>query len=260
LPGLPSSAYSQAGDVLRLARAIIDDAYSINGQVLTGTTGGTPAPITYPFLNAGLRTVQRRLRNSGVETLIKETIITPLTVTTSTDPTITVALSDSGYFDGVNNFNPPQLPTDLVVPLVVWQRPTGAAIGWGDPMPQANDGLPSLTTRFNYFRAWEWLADALVFNGASQSLDIRLRYDAMTLQVAADTDPIPLRDGLDAVACATAWQYLLISGDPMIADKVEAMLGSIIHDMANTYSRKAQRGSHRRRSWRRGRGTSSGWL
>lgn len=216
--------------------------------------------MTYQYLNAGLRSVQRRLRNSGVETLIKETVITPLTATPNTDPTTQVYLNDSGYFDGTNFANPPQLPTDLVVPLVVWQRPTGASVGWGAPMPQANDGLPSLTTIYNYFKAWEWREDKLVFNCANQSLDIRLRYAAMTLLVAADSDPIPLRDGLDAVACATAWQYLLISGDPMIADKVEAMLGAIIKDMANTYSRKAQRGSHRRQSWRRGRNRTSSWL
>ena len=241
---------------------MIDDAYTINGQVLTGTTGGTPAPITYQFLNAGLRTVQRRLRNSGVETLQKEVVITPLNVAspTLTDATTQVYLNDAGFFDGIINHNPPQLPTDLVAPLVVWQRPTGSNSGWGQPLPQANDGLPSNTTIYNYFRAWEWRADALVFNCANQSLDLRLRYAAMTLQCAVDGDPVPLRDGLDAVACATAWQYLLIAGDPMVTDKVEAMLGAIIKDMANTYSRKAQRGSHRRQSWRRGRNRTSGWL
>jgi len=239
---------------------MVDDAYSVNGQVLTGTTGGSPAPMTYQFLNAGLRSVQRRLRNSGVETLIREAVLTGLTKTTSLDPTVRVTLSDTGYFDGVNNFLVPQLPVDLIVPLVIWQRPTGALVGWGQPIPQANDGLPSVTTIFNYFKAWEWLNDAINFNAASQSLDLRLRYAASTAICAVDSDPIPLRDGLDAVACATAWQYLLISGDPMIADKVEAMLGSILKDMSNTYSRKAQRGSHRRQSWRRGRGRSSGWL
>ena len=260
MPVTPTSAYQPVSNVLALARTIIDDAYSSSGQIMTGTTPGPAAPMTYSYINSALRFLQRRLRNAGVETFVKETIITPLTATPLNDQAAQVSLSDAGYFDGQDAIvNPPQLPIDLVVPQVIWQRPTGSVGSWGEPIPQANDGLPALPIT-QYFRAWEWRNDTLFFTGQNQSLDIRLRYMALLNPVASDSDPLPIRDGVDAVAYLTAWQYCMTSGDPMIAEKIEQAAMAIIKDMTTSNTRRQQRGSHRRQSWRRGRGTGYGFM
>lgn len=254
MPGLPTTAYNTAGYVLKLARAIIDDAYTAAGQILTAT-----APMTYPYLNSAYQFLQDELTNSGIETFVKELIITPLTPAGNGDPATQVALSEAGYFDGVTDFNPPQLPTDLIVPLKIWERTTGV-LGYFHELQEANDGLPSLS-QTGSLRFWEWRQnDGIYFCGCTQSKDIRLRYDARIPDVAQDTDPIQIRGAANSLAYLTAWSYAITSGDSEIADTVMAVAKTMIAQMTTRSARRNQRGSHRRGSSRaRGRGMGHGY-
>jgi hypothetical protein len=204
--------------------------------------------MTYQYLNSAYQFLQDELINSGIETNIKELVITGLTAAGNNDPTTQVNLSDTGYFDGVNSFLTPQLPTDLIVPLVVWERTTGN-LGYFHELDEANDGLASLSQNGS-LRNWEWRQDALYFNGCSLSKDIRLRYDARIQDVQFDTDPIQIRGAANALAYLTAWQYAITSGDSMIADTVFNAAKLMIGQMTTRSARRNQRGSHRRGSRR----------
>ena len=255
MPVPPSSAYQTAGEALALARAVIDDSYSKNGQILTGTpTILTPgAPMSYQYLNAAYLYLQDELINNGIETFIKELIVGPLTACPVNDPAVQVNLSDSGYFDGSINHNPPQLPVDLIAPLWVKERQTGTIQNFC-PMEQANDGLPQVmnNVRFQY---WEWREnDGIYFPGAIQSNDILIRYDARFQQLVLDTDPILIRGANNAMAYLTAWQYSITSGDSMVANDVKASAMEFIQQMVIRGTRRNQRGSHRRRGYGPARG------
>lgn len=253
MPVLPTTAYPTAAQCLTLARAVIDDAYSASGAILTGSVPGPSAPMTYPYLNAAYRFLQDELINAGIETFVKELIISPLTAAANNDPATQVILSETGYFDGATNFNPPQLPVDLLVPLRVWERPTGS-LGYFTPVGEANDGLPNLS-QTGKLRYWEWRQnDGLCFLGCSQSTDIRLRYDARFPDVSVDSDILQIRGATNVLAYLTAWQFAITSGDSMIADAVFGVAQKMISQMATRNARRNQRGNHRRIPWRRARG------
>lgn len=206
--------------------------------------------MTYQYANGAYEYLQVELANSGVETFVKEDIISPLNPASPvlTDPSTQASLSDDGYFDGNLNHNPPQLPTDLIVPLRVWERQTGSNSNFL-PMEQANDGLPSITPTYR-FQIYEWREnDGIYFPAAIQANDLRLRYIAMLPMLVVDTDPVQIRSSINAMAWLTAWQYALTSGDSMIADTCFQGATRFIEQMLVRSARRNQRGSHRRRGY-----------
>jgi hypothetical protein len=262
MPIVGGTAYSQAKDALAFARAVIDDAYSASGQILTGTVPGPAAPMSYQYLNAAYQYLQEELTNNGVETFVKEVVLTGLTATPSTDPSTQVSLSDDGYFDGVNAVWPnPQLPIDMVNtgPLRVWERMSSNPTTVFLPMKRSFDGLPGYSLNARFF-CWEWRQDQMYMPGAIQSNDLRIRYNQYLANLNADTDFVLIRRSTNALGYLTAWNYAITSGDPMVAETIMSAANQCIQQMVVRSSRANQHGGPiRRRGYGSPRGGRGAW-
>ena len=236
MPVVQTTAYGTVEGALNLARALVNDMIvSTAGEILTDT-----APFTFPLLNDAADYVQKELMNHGMNTFVKETLLAsvlPIAVSPP-DPGSQVNISDSGYFDGVSNHAAPVVPFDLIVPQFLWERQTGTQENWL-PMQQVLDGLPSQvqTARIGI---WEWRTDAIYMPGATQSEDIRLRYESETLSFQTTSDVILIRGINPAFANRLAYKFLLSRGSPIAATfKEEA--DECITQLATAYSREKQR-------------------
>src|SRR5580693_7862523 len=123
MPVLASSAYNTAEDVLNRIRVIINDSEIAGGDVLTDT-----APFTFTLLNGAYERVQLELAKAGVETFTLEWWLIGLPTMPTVDPEARMVIDDTGcnilYPDGVGDVfsMTPQLPTNLVLPLELYER------------------------------------------------------------------------------------------------------------------------------------------
>lgn len=203
MPVLPSSAYVSVETVANLIRVIANDAiYSQAGEILTDIS-----TLLFPLMNDSLEWLENELNNSGVESFRKETFLLAVTPVGVVDPGIQVNISDTGYFDGLNNHATPQVPTDLLNPIFMWERTSGSTETWVE-MEERADGLPSVV-QSTRIKMWEWRNDALVMPGALQSEDLRLRYQAAHAVFVAPTDTLFLRGGNGSIAYKTVATYLI---------------------------------------------------
>ena len=200
MPALGSSAYATCERVLNRIRMILNDSEVAGGDVLTDT-----APFTFEVLNGAFERVQIDLAVYGVETYAKEWWLIGVPAVTTLDPEARVIIDDTGtriiYPSGVGNVFSltPQLPVDLVVPLVLWERQSGTANYTGPPMKQKNDGLLNMTQQ-TFLVDWQWMDDGLYFRGALQVQDIKVRGEKQLPALVAVTDPVPIRGVINAAA------------------------------------------------------------
>ena len=103
MPVVPTTAYSQAEDALNLARALMNDTA---GTVFTDT-------LLMPLLNSAYRGLQRELAENGVSVLIEQQDI-DLELDTTTGTTNTE----------ISDVSSPQLPSDCLMPHMLWERAT----------------------------------------------------------------------------------------------------------------------------------------
>src|SRR4051812_11559149 len=121
IPPSTAAPYDTAEYVLNLARAIANDAaLTIDGNLLADDQ-----PYTYVLLNQAWRTLQRKLANSGYERLLREAVLTGFAPVLIPDPALQVYVNWSEYWNGSNVYDSPVLPQDLILPLRLWERPTG---------------------------------------------------------------------------------------------------------------------------------------
>lgn len=194
MPIVGSSAYVSVETITLLIRALANDMiYSQSGEILTDT-----ANFMFPLLNDALEWFQAEVNNHGVETFIKETVLTPVTAIPLVNPQLQVNVSDTGYFDSVNNFATPQVPPDLQFPLFMWEAQTGSTENWV-PMQECPDGLPSWV-QTQRLRLWEWRQDALYMPGSVQSNDLRLRYRGTQAAFVTTSDTLYFRNATGPIA------------------------------------------------------------
>ena len=119
------------------------------------------------------------------------------------------------------------------------------------------DGLPS-RTQGAFFGQWEWREDRIVLNGATQTLDLRIRYEAgfIPLTAAADLTQaiIKIRGGKRAVAFAIAEYYAAARGAPQAA-WAEKKKTEKLDELVNRQVRKDQRIAFRPRGYNSDRGS-----
>ena len=214
-------------------------------------------PVLIPFLNIAYEQLQYELANHGVETFIKDNVVLTLTAIAGADPSIQVTVSDTGYFDGALNHNPPQLPTDLLVPLRIWERTTASSEQFF-PMTQRKDGLPSENQQTR-LRFWEWRTAGIVMLGALQSNDIRIRYEAVLPDVVQASDAIQIRAATGTLSFYTAALACGSRGSPAKAD-FEAQGEGSLHRMIVRGVRREQHTMHRRRPYRSHRGNRDNFI
>lgn len=225
MPVMGGSAYGTVADILRKARAILNDAEIPAGDAFTDTCARA-----LPLVNLAYNSIQKELTGVGAQPLTDEIWLLSIPAVATVDPEARVIVTDSAcnliYPNGVGDaaFVAPILPPDMIVPLKLWERQSGTA-NFATPMRQANDGLLNLPQSLCLVD-WEWGAyqsnDCLKFRGALQVQDIKIKYDKCLWSLAAVTDPVPIR-GVD---CAAAYEVAkMVAGAD--APTVEAIYGKI---------------------------------
>src|ERR1700692_1929268 len=158
MPVVGSSAYNTAGQITSLVRALLNDAA---GNLFTDG-------VLLPYANSAYRKVQRALASVQSGTFLSDDALLVVTAVSGVDASLQVSITDA-------TAPPNQLPTDLLVPLKLWERANGSSDDFGEMNDlTTHGGLPSQPQGME-LEYWEWRADGLYFIGATQDTQIRLR-------------------------------------------------------------------------------------
>lgn len=251
LPPITSTPYDEIETILNFARVIANDA----GLSLTGNLLSDSQPYTLTMLNLAWRKLQNKLTNNDIEEFPQEIIITGLPLQEAAafvDPAIQAFLGFTGYNTGLSVYTNFFLPSDIEIPLRLWERVSGTYQEFM-PMRAATDGL-GVGPKSGLLRIWEWRGQSIYFLGANQVLDLRIRYKRILPDVAyPNTNQIPL------IKCAVALAYLVVeifaaSRGSTILPTFTKEKDDAIEQMINSTVRKKQRSSFRRIPYsRRGR-------
>lgn len=229
MPVVGSSAYNTAGQITSLVRSLLNDA---QGNLFTDA-------VLLPYANSAYRKLQRAVGNSGGGGFIQDDALLVVTAVGATDTSLQVSITDA-------TAPPNQLPTDLLVPIKLWERANGST----DEFAEMTDltrhgGLPSQAQDVN-LGVWEWRADGLYFLGATQDTQIRLRYAKAYPDLTDSSSPVLIRNAQEAVAYATAALAGWARGSPL-AQKWDEAASDAIEDLVVQAVRREQQSSHRRR-------------
>jgi hypothetical protein len=184
MPVVPTTGYSQAEDALNLSRALLNDTA---GTVFTDA-------LLMPLLNSAYRGLQRELAEDGVSVLIEEQDLDleldPMSGVTSTE---------------ISDASTPQLPSDCLMPHMLWERATTNTTDVFVPMEKFTSGGSMLNLQpSTCLRLWEWREDKINLIGATQAITVRLRYEKVLPGLTLGTDPIQIRAATDPLAFSTA--------------------------------------------------------
>lgn len=227
--------------VLNQTRAILNDVMESNaGDIFTDDW-----PPTWTYLNIAQRMCQENLANNGVETNITEIFLSPLTPVANTDPSTQVWVSSTGYFDGADNHPTPHLPGDMVIPLRVWERFSGTQNPFTQVTP-SQDGLDGFTPQMPYFGQYDYRSNIVVFPGATQSNELRIRYIKYFQDLTGPTSIVQYPRMSVALAYMTAYVFANARGDQSaggLKADAEAQLDNLV---SHTIRKKQRRGVSRR--------------
>jgi hypothetical protein len=234
MPVLPTTAYSQAEDALTLARALVNDT---SGAVFTDT-------LLMPLLNSAYRGLQRELAENGVSVLMEQQDI-------ELDQNVSTGVTNTEISDASS----PQLPTDCLMPHVLWERATANGGDVFVPMETFTCGGGMLNLQPScYLRLWEWREDKINLIGATQSITVRVRYEKVLPVLTLGTDPVQIRSATDALGYATAAQAARSRGARALAVDLLGAAQTAIENLINRYIRPEQTTGRRRKpyGYRRG--------
>jgi hypothetical protein len=229
MPVVPTTAYAQAEDALSLARALLNDSA---GVVFTDT-------LLMPLLNSVYRGLQRELAENGVSVLAEQQDIA-LNVNGSTGVTNT-ELSD---------VSSPQLPTDCLMPHMLWERATANTADVFVPMEKFMSGGGMLNLQpSSYLRLWEWREDKINLIGATQSITARVRYEKVLPQLTLGTDPVQIRSATDPLGYATAALAARSRGARALAADLLGAAQAATENLIQRYVRPEQVKGRRRKPY-----------
>jgi hypothetical protein len=231
MPVVGSSAYNTAGQITSLVRSLLNDS---QGNLFTDT-------LLLPYLNSAYRKVQRAIGNAGAGGFIQDDVLLVVAAVAQQDPSLQVSITDA-------TAPPNQLPTDLLVPLKIWERPNGSSDDFAEMVDLTrHGGLPSRDQDVS-LSVWEWRADGLWFVGATQDTQIRLRYLKAYPDFTDSTSPVLVRNAQEALAYATAALAGWARGSPL-AEKWDDAATDAIEDLVNAAVRREQQSQRRRRPY-----------
>jgi len=240
-PSQMTFTYTQAG--------VADTQAS--GQVQGIGTGAIYTDsVLMPYLNLALNKLNRKMQNISNPTYIKDNVFLVVPAVASPDPSVQVVINDATPpYNGQNN----QLPTDLLMPLKIWERPEGSSDDFF-LMTNLTDGggLPP-QPQGQTLEAWEWRTDGLAFIGATQDTQIRLRYVYVQPDVTDGTSVLGGRDIRMPVALWTAAAAGKSRGSPL-ADGYQAEGDDLMEELLNTATRQMQHRNYRGKSFARRKG------
>lgn len=235
---------------------------AVNG--LGASSGGSVSlnpSQAFILLNSAYQYVQDKIANQGYETPLGEVVLSNVTPVPASvqDPATRVYIGYDVYFDGLTNNTPAQngtpiLPSTLLLPLVVKERPHGVKSRFTD-MGMANDGL-DLRQQLPRMGEWDWRDDKLYMIGATQALDLWMRYQAYFPDLTQPTDQVKIFHGANAVAYTLANRFSNPRGGDVSGHYVSERDEEIRQIVLRT-SHKNQRKSIRKNPY--GGGHASGW-
>jgi hypothetical protein len=233
MPLVAGSAYNTAGQVTTLVRSLVNDV----------AANWATDSVLLPYLNSSYRTIQRKIANAGGAGFVTDNILLVVKAVPANqqDPGTEVVLSDA---------TPPpnQLPSNLLVPLKLWERPNLSAQDFVEMVDLTNHGgLPSRPQGMN-LSVWEWRTDGIYFIGATQDIQIRLRYQAAYPDLAGPTDVILIRGAQECLAHSTAALVGFARGSPMAAN-MEELFKDSVEDVILENVRQNQTSGTRRRAF-----------
>lgn len=266
MPGLPSptgNPYPTIECVMNVARARVND-------MMNDTAGDLLAddvPASQVYLTAAWKWLQRRCTTAGVETFLKEITIYSLPVQATNDVANQAWITWLGCSDGVNQYELPRLPQDMIHPLSVWQRlslganPDGSFSQNSSPfylMVQAQDGLP----RWLDYNVYDWRSDGMYFYAPTWLRDLQIRYSAyrqeLSLATNSPTDTpatrtVPIMMCEDCLGSRIAFEFANARGSAQ-APAMEAWADKAFETITlGSTQRKMRRSTRRKPYSRRGR-------
>ena len=229
MPVVGSSAYNTAGQITSLVRSLLNDA---QGNLFTDA-------VLLPYANSAYRKLQRALGNAGGGGFIQDDALLVVAAVTAVDTSLQVAITDA-------TVPPNQLPTDLIVPAKIWERPNGSADDFLEMVDLSqHGGLPSRAQDIT-LSVWEWRNDGVYFLGATQDTQIRLRYLKAYPDLTDATSPVLVRNAQEALAYAAAALAAWSRGSPLAAKWDEAA-SDAIEDLIIAAIKREQQSQRRRR-------------
>ena len=229
MPVVPTTAYAQAEDALTLARALVNDAA---GAVFTDA-------LLMPLLNSAYRGLQRELAESGVSVLAEQQDLE-----LDADPTSGITSTE------LSDVSSPQLPTDCLMPHMLWERATANTADVFAPMEKFMSGGGMLNLQpSSYLRMWEWREDKVNLIGATQSITVRIRYEKILPMLSLGTDPVQIRSATDALAFATAALAARSRGARALAADLLGAAQAATENLIRRYIRPEQIQARRRKPY-----------
>src|ERR1700682_4689338 len=127
MPVVGSSAYNTAGQLNSRVRALLNDP---QGNLFTDA-------VLLPYANSAYRKTQRALGNAGAGGFIQDDVLLVVPAVTQADTSLQVSITDA-------TAPPNQLPTDLLVPVKIWERASGSSDDFVEMVDLSqHGGLPS---------------------------------------------------------------------------------------------------------------------
>lgn len=229
MPVVGTTAYNTAGQITSLVRSLLNDAA---GNLFTDA-------VLLPYVNSGYRKAQRALSNVQSGSFLSDDVLLVVPAVTVVDASAQVSITDA-------TAPPNQLPTDLLVPVKLWERPNGSSDDFTEMVDlTGHDGLPS-EPQGQTLGYWEWRADGLYFLGATQDTQIRLRYQKMYPDLTDSTSPVLIRNAQEALAYFAAAMAGAARGAPQ-AERWDAAGADALEDLVVRATQREQQTGRRRR-------------
>lgn len=199
MPGVGTTAYPLVSDISQRVRAICNDMGTTTG--VAGNLFADTEPYVIPLIQTAYERLRKILTRNGYEANKVETILTPILPVVSPDPGVQVVITEDGYNNGTTDYATPALPSDLIIPVRIWVRPTGSTSRFLEIF-SVIDALPSIQ-QGSYLEEWQWREDGLWFTGATQSMDARMEYKNTFVPLTTLSQAVLIRDSTAAMAYLT---------------------------------------------------------
>jgi hypothetical protein len=189
-------------------------------------------------------TLPRALAENGVSVLMEQQDL-------ELDQNVSTGVTNTE----ISDVSSPQLPTDCLMPHVLWERATASTGDVFVPMEKFTSGGGMLNLQPScYLRLWEWREDKINLIGATQSITVRVRYEKVLPVLTLGTDPVQIRSATDALGYATAALAARSRGARALAVDLLGAAQTAIENLINRYIRPEQTKGRRRKPYGHRRG------
>lgn len=199
-----ASPYPLLSDILSATRVICNDII----QTIGGNTFTNDADFTPVYVNRGWQMLQQDLVSFGYVRFRIPNLILTIPPVNSEDAALEVFLNWYGYYDGVNVDGSVVLPANLIKPIKLAERPSGASPNLNafidmDGPEQGITRIPAIPkNQWNVI--WVWNGDAIWMPGALVQTDLRIDYAAYLPNFTGSGAGFPGTQTADIMRCENA--------------------------------------------------------